>query len=194
MSGSNVAPGPSPSDVSTSMFLQNKDLKRKVARLTETTTQYSQDTHSLTPMKEKTDLAEKQIMRWRHRLPDLTDDESDEQAATAVDVQEQLNSFKGAVCRKTEDIQHVTTALEDKVNILRRVRNDAWELVNDRTSSELSRTSMSLSERLTGLERDGAISKCITGHYCRSASSSFRRHSNNSSQELKLDVRLSLMR
>ena len=52
---------------------------------------------------------------------------------------------KEAVRRKIEDVQ--------RVNILRGARNETWELVDDRVASELSRTSTSLSERLTGLER-----------------------------------------
>ena len=68
-SGSNAALGSSPPDASTPMSLEIEDLKSKVARLTETTTQHAHDIDCLTPMIEKVELAEKRIMRWRHRLP-----------------------------------------------------------------------------------------------------------------------------
>ena len=70
-----------------------------------------------------------------------------------LEVQEQLNGFKGATRRKIDDIRQVIMALEDRVNILRRARHETWELANDRLTSELDRTSTSLSDRLTGLER-----------------------------------------
>ena len=98
-------------------------------------------------------LAENQIIRWRYRIPDLTDDESSERIVTAFEVQEQLNGFKGATRRKIDDVRQAIVVLEDRVNILRRARNETWELIKDRLTSELDRTATSLSDRLTRLER-----------------------------------------
>ena len=94
-------------------------------------------------------------MRWRCRLPDLTADDSDDEATivTAAEVQEQLGAFKGATRRRIEDLRQVTMALEDRVNILRRARDDTWELVNDRVTAALDRISTTLSDRVTRIER-----------------------------------------
>ena len=83
----------------------------------------------------------------------MTDDESDDRVVTAFEMQEQLNGFKGATRRRIDDVRRAIMALEDRVNILRRARRETWELVNDRLTSELDRTSASLSDRLTGPER-----------------------------------------
>ena len=45
-------------------------------------------------MSEHVDLMEQQIIKWRYRLPDLTDDDSRERVVTAVEVQEDLYKFK----------------------------------------------------------------------------------------------------
>ena len=45
------------------------------------------------------------------------------------------------------------TAMEDRVNILRRARDDAWELVNDRLTSEADRASATASDRGSEVER-----------------------------------------
>ena len=77
---------------------------------------------------ESEDLTENQIQRWRYRLPDLTADDSyDEAIVAAVEVQEQLGQFKGATRRKIEELRQVIMALEDRVNILRRSRDDTWQ-------------------------------------------------------------------
>ena len=94
---------------------------------------------------------ENQIMQWRHRLPDLTADHSDDEAAilAAIEVQEQLGAFKGATRRRIEELRQVTMALGDRVNILRRARDDTW--VNDRLTTEVDRASATLSDRMAGI-------------------------------------------
>ena len=48
------------------------DPKTKVARLTEQLTLHTNQIGLLTPLKERVDLAERQIIKWRYRLPELT--------------------------------------------------------------------------------------------------------------------------
>ena len=81
------------------MQLETEDLKTKVARLTEQSTQHITQIGLLTPLKERVDLAESQIVKWRYRLPELTDDEDDQTIVTAVEVQEQLKAL-GADSKK----------------------------------------------------------------------------------------------
>ena len=106
-SGNNTAPGQNPPDVSVPALLEIEDLKRKVVRLIEQATQHTQDISSLTPLIERVNLAENQTIRFRHRIPDLTDTEPGERMVTAVEVQEQLNGFKGATQQRIEDVRQV---------------------------------------------------------------------------------------
>ena len=65
-------------------LLEIEDLKRKVARLTEQKTKNSQDISDFTPVLPRVDFMENQITRWRHRHPELTDDDegdSDEEVS-----------------------------------------------------------------------------------------------------------------
>ena len=118
-------------EVGVPAFLEIEDLKREVVHLTEQVGQNTQAISTLTPLLHRVDLMANQIMRWRYRLPDLTadDDDSDEEATivTAVEVQEQLGAFKGATRRKIEELRQVPMALEDRVNIFRRSRDDACQ-------------------------------------------------------------------
>ena len=43
--------------------------------------------------------------------------------------------------------------LEDRACILRRSRDDTWQLVNDRLTNEVDRASASLSDRVEEIER-----------------------------------------
>ena len=58
--------------------LELSDLKAKVLRLTEQITEHDAKVNFFSVMSEKVDFMEQQIIRWRHRLPDLTDDDSRE--------------------------------------------------------------------------------------------------------------------
>ena len=43
--------------------------------------------------------------------------------------------------------------LEDRMNIRRRSRDDAWQLVNERLTTGVDRASATLSERIAGIEQ-----------------------------------------
>ena len=64
------------------------------------------------------DLIEQQIIKWRYRLPDLTDDDSRERVVTAVEVQEDLNLFKEQTREKVREVSNALGALEDEVRLL----------------------------------------------------------------------------
>ena len=70
---------------SVAVQLEVNDLKAKVLRLTEQITEHDAKVNFFSVMSEKVDLMEQQIHRWRHRLPDLTDDESREPVVSAVE-------------------------------------------------------------------------------------------------------------
>ena len=91
------------------MQLELRDLKTKVLRLTEQTTEHAAQIGFLPIMSERVDLAEKQILRWRRRLPDLTDDEEQEPIVTAVEVQEQLDHFQERTRNKVHDVSDQPT-------------------------------------------------------------------------------------
>ena len=75
-------------DASVAMQLEIEDLKTKVARLTEQSTQHTNQIGLLTPLRERVDLAENQIVKWCYRLPELTNDDDGRPVVTAVDVKE----------------------------------------------------------------------------------------------------------
>ena len=150
-SGSNASNEQNLSDVSVAMQLEIENLKTKVARLTEQTTQHT--TGLLTPLDGRVDLVEKQIIKWRYRLPELTDDEDTRTTATAVEVQEELNNFRELTRRKIHEIRQETNSLEAKIGVLERARSESWELVSHRLTSMLDRTATTLSDRMTELEQ-----------------------------------------
>ena len=88
--------------------LEVNDLKAKVLRLTEQVTEHTAKLNFFSVMSEKVDLMEQQIHRWRYRLPDLTDDESQEPIVSAIEVQEELNRLKdltmSKVCEVRDDL------------------------------------------------------------------------------------------
>ena len=85
------ASGAVPSEFSAAVQLEISDLKAKVLRLTEQSTEQGGKLTFLANMSERVDLMEQQIIKWRYRLPDLTDDNSRERVVTAVEVQEDLS-------------------------------------------------------------------------------------------------------
>ena len=64
--------------ISTNIQLEISDLKAKVLRLTEQNTQHDGRLTFLARMSEQVDLIENQIIKWRYRLPELTDNDSRE--------------------------------------------------------------------------------------------------------------------
>ena len=99
------------------MQLEVNDLKSKVLRLTEQVTDHTAKVNFFSIMSEKVDLMEKQIHRWRYRLPDLTDDEGHEPVASAVEVQEQLSQFQESTRSNVRDVKHGVSSLERKVQL-----------------------------------------------------------------------------
>ena len=79
-------------------------------------------------------------------------DEIDE-VTTATDLKEEFQAFKVADLRRREEIREVITAIEERVNILRRSRGHTWEAISDRATTELDRVSATLSERVADVER-----------------------------------------
>ena len=91
------------SEVSTNVLLEISDLKSKVLRLTEQSTKLEGDLSFLAKMSEQVELIQDQIIKWRYRLPELTDDESQERIVSAVEVREELDEFKDVVLRKLKE-------------------------------------------------------------------------------------------
>ena len=81
-------------ELGVAMQLEVTDLKTKVLRLMEQITDHIAKVNFLSVMSERVYLIEKQIHRWRYRLPDLTDDESQEPVASAVEAQSSLVNFR----------------------------------------------------------------------------------------------------
>ena len=134
------------------MRLEISDLKAKVVRLTEQNTEHDGKLTFLVSMAEQVDLMERQIHKWRYRLPDLTDDNSRERVATAVEVQEDLNLFKDTTTEKVREVNRAHAALEDEVRLLEKDREDSWEAVSHRVSTLVDDSVSALSDRLTELE------------------------------------------
>ena len=82
------------SEASLAMQLERSDLKAKALRLTEPYTEHNGKISFFSGMSEQVAYMEQQIHRWRHRLPDLSDDDSRERVVSAVEVQEDLDKFK----------------------------------------------------------------------------------------------------
>ena len=119
--------GTGQSEFSTAVQLELNDLKTKVLRLTEQSTEHSGKLTFLAGMSEHVDLIEQQIVKWRYRLPDLTDDNSRRRVVTAAEVQEDLNQFKDKTMEKVREVNNALAALEDEVRLFERDREDSWE-------------------------------------------------------------------
>ena len=104
-------------EVGVAMQLEANDLKTKVLRMTEQITDHTAKVNFFSIMPETVDLMERQIQRWRYRLPDLTDDESQEPVVSAVEVQEDLNKFQDLTMSKVRDVRHEMTSLERRVQL-----------------------------------------------------------------------------
>ena len=102
------------SEVSTNALLEISDLKSKLLRLTEQNTKLEGDLSFLTKMSEQVDLLEDQVIKWRYRLPELTDDESQEKIVSAVEVREELDEFKEIVLKKLKEFLTNLNALHEK--------------------------------------------------------------------------------
>ena len=139
------------SDASAAIQLEIIDLK--MLRLTEQNTQQEGRLTFLASMSEQVNLIENQIIKWRYRLPELTDDDSEERVVSAVEVQEDLDEFKEVVLRKLKDLLTNLNALRGEVHLLEREKDESWEAVNHRVSTLVDDSVSALTERLSELER-----------------------------------------
>ena len=140
------------SEFSTAVQLEISDLKAKVLRLTEQSTEQSGKLTFLASMSEQVGLMEQQIIKWCYRLPDLTDDDSRERVVTAVEVQEDLYKFKDVAMRKIRELTTTLTAIEGEVRLFERDREESWEAVSHKVSTLVDDSVSALSERLSELE------------------------------------------
>ena len=63
-------------------------------------------------MSEQISYMEQQIHRWRHRLPDLSDDDSREPVVIAVEVQEEMDQFRDMTLTKLRELNYALSSLE----------------------------------------------------------------------------------
>ena len=140
------------SEVSTNVLLEISDLKSKVLRLTEQSTKHDGDLSFLSKMSEQVELLEDQIIKWRYRLPELTDDESKERVVSAVEVREELDEFNEVVLRKLKEFLTNLNALQESVRLIENDREESWEAISHKVSTLVEDSVESLTERLTELE------------------------------------------
>ena len=76
-----------------------------------------------------------------------------EDITTAIEVQEELRAFTEADQRKIEESRDVISAIEERVNILRRSCGETWDLLSERLTSELDRAPTALNDRVAEIER-----------------------------------------
>ena len=140
------------SETSTNIQLEISDLKTKVLRLTEQSTQHDGRLTFLARMSDQVDLIENQIIKWRYRLPELTDDDSTERIVSAVEVQEDVDTFKEVVLKKLKEFITNLNALQEEVRLLERDRDESWEAVSHKVSTLVGDSVGALMERLSESE------------------------------------------
>ena len=144
--------GETQGEPSVAIQLEMSDLKAKVLRLTEQLTEHDAKVNFFSVMSEKVDFMEQQIHRWRHRLPDLSDDDSREPVVSAVEVKEDLDKLKDLTLSKVREVNNALFSLEREVRLIERARNDSWEVISQRLSTVVDGSVSALSDRLTDLE------------------------------------------
>ena len=124
-------------EASTGVLLDVGDLKTKVARLTEQHTQMDGDVSFLKSLHESVEELGKQVIKWNHRLPNLTDetDEDGDKLPTAIEVQEELTDLTNISFTKFHSIFNRLQALENMVGTLEQSRDESWEAVSNRVST-----------------------------------------------------------
>ena len=120
--------------------------------MTEKGTKHEGDLSYLTRLSEQVSLIEDQIMKWRHRLPELTDDESKERVVSAVEVKEELDELKETVLRKLRSLLTKIGTLEESIQLLENDREEPWEAISNKVITMVGDSVGSLTERLTELE------------------------------------------
>ena len=132
---SQAASGATQSELSTNVLLEINDLKSKVCRLTEQSTKIDGDVSFLTQLSSQVELLMDQVVKWRHRLPELTDDESQEKIVSAVEVREELDEFKDTVYRKLREISTSLQTLRESVRLIETDKEESWEAISHRVSN-----------------------------------------------------------
>ena len=82
-------------------------------------------------------LLEDQVIKWRYRLPELTDDESKERVVSAVEVREELDEFKEVLLRKFREFLTNLNTLQESVRLIENDREESWEAISHK-GKELS--------------------------------------------------------
>ena len=140
------------SELSTNVLLEINDLKSKVCRLTEQSTKLDGDVSFLSKLSVQVELLEDQIVKWRYRLPELTDDESQERIVSAVEVREELDELKDVVYRKLKEILTSLHTLRESARLIENDKEESWEAISHKVSTLVEDSVGSLTERLTELE------------------------------------------
>ena len=120
--------------------------------MTEQSTKLDGDLSFLSKLSEQVELLEDQIIKWRYRLPELTDDESKERIVSAVEVREELDEFKEVVLRKLKEFLTNLNSLQESVRLNENDRDESWEAISHKVSALVEDSVGSLTERLTELE------------------------------------------
>ena len=141
-------------EASTGVLLDMGDLKTKVARLIEQHTQMDGEVSFLKSLHESVEELGKQVIKWNHRLPNLTGDtdEDGDKLPTAIEVQEELTDLTNIFMTKFHNAFNRLQALENMVGTLEQSRDESWEAVSNRVSTLVESSVTSLSGRLTELE------------------------------------------
>ena len=134
------------SELSTNALLEINDLKSKVSRLTEQNTKLEGEVSFLSRLLGQVDLL------WKCRLPEQTDDEDQEKAVTAVEVQEELDELKNEVYRKLKEMSTGLNNLRESVQLIENDKDESWEAISHKVSTLVEDSVGSLTDRLTELE------------------------------------------
>ena len=76
-----------------------------------------------------------------------------EEALTAIERQEEFCTLREDYWRGIQEIRDVVSAIEGRVNILRRARSETWDLLSETLPSDLGRASTTLNSLSAEIER-----------------------------------------
>ena len=147
------------SELSTNVLLGINDLKSKACRLTEQSTKLDGNASFLSKLSDQVELLENQIVKWGYRLPELTDDESQEKIVSAVEVKEELDELKDVVYRKLKEMLTSLNTLRESVRLIEKDKEESWEAISHKASTLVEDSVGSLTERLTELEQHRAVTE-----------------------------------
>ena len=139
-------------ETNTNVLLELGDLRTKITRLTEQHTTLEGDVSFLKGLSEEVEELGNQICKWNGRLPSLND-ESDEKVPTAIEVQEDLDLQAKTNHNNFHYVFNKLHTLEGMISALERSRDESWEAVSNRVSTLVESSVVSLSGRMTELEK-----------------------------------------